>query len=76
MERRLLDEGYNVLDGDELRGDLNSDLGFSDEDRSQKVRRIAAIATTRTNLSRERFSKFMCAQTLPCVNGGPTRGVI
>jgi len=46
VERRLFDVGYNVivLDGDELRSDLNSDLGFSDEDRSENVRRVAAIA--------------------------------
>jgi bifunctional enzyme CysN/CysC len=33
-----------LLDGDILRGDLNSDLGFSDADRTENVRRITAVA--------------------------------
>ncbi len=33
-----------LLDGDELRSGLCSDLGFSDEDRSENVRRAAHIA--------------------------------
>lgn len=33
-----------VLDGDNVRGGLNSDLGFSDEDRKENIRRIAEVA--------------------------------
>jgi adenylyl-sulfate kinase len=33
-----------VLDGDDLRSGLNSDLGFSAEDRLENVRRIAHVA--------------------------------
>ncbi|PCE33705.1 adenylyl-sulfate kinase [Burkholderia ubonensis] len=33
-----------VLDGDALRGGLNADLGFSDADRAENVRRIAEVA--------------------------------
>jgi adenylyl-sulfate kinase len=33
-----------VLDGDQLRKDLNSDLGFTAEDRKESVRRAAAVA--------------------------------
>lgn len=33
-----------VLDGDTLRGGLNADLGFSDADRAENVRRIAEVA--------------------------------
>jgi bifunctional enzyme CysN/CysC len=33
-----------VLDGDNLRHGLNSDLGFSPEDRSENVRRVAEVA--------------------------------
>jgi adenylylsulfate kinase len=33
-----------VLDGDDIRAGLNSDLGFSREDRLQNVRRIAHVA--------------------------------
>ncbi|WP_022851598.1 adenylyl-sulfate kinase [Limisalsivibrio acetivorans] len=33
-----------VLDGDNIRQGLNSDLGFSDTDRSENIRRIAEVA--------------------------------
>lgn len=33
-----------VLDGDDIRGGLNSDLGFGTEDRMENVRRIAHVA--------------------------------
>ena len=46
LERRLLD--YNrlsyVLDGDNVRHGLNRDLGFSPEDRTENIRRIAEVA--------------------------------
>jgi bifunctional enzyme CysN/CysC len=45
-ERLLFDRGIavTVLDGDLLRSTLNTDLGFSDADRAQSVRRAAAVA--------------------------------
>ena len=45
-ERMLHDAGYKtfLLDGDNLRFGLNSDLGFSDEDRDENIRRIAETA--------------------------------
>jgi bifunctional enzyme CysN/CysC len=33
-----------LLDGDQVRRGLNSDLGFSDADRSENVRRVAEVA--------------------------------
>ena len=33
-----------VLDGDSLRSSINSDLGFSEDDRNENIRRIAEIA--------------------------------
>lgn len=33
-----------ILDGDDIRKDLNKDLGFSQEDRAENIRRIGAIA--------------------------------
>ncbi len=33
-----------ILDGDNLRNGLNSDLGFSHEDRSENIRRISEVA--------------------------------
>ena len=46
VEKMLIDSGHAayVLDGDNLRHGINSDLGFSDEDRNENVRRIAEIA--------------------------------
>ena len=45
-ERRLLEKGYlaYILDGDKLRRGLNSDLGFSEADRSENIRRTAEVA--------------------------------
>jgi bifunctional enzyme CysN/CysC len=46
LERRLRDEGVLVynLDGDLLRTGLNRDLGFSDEDRVENIRRVGEVA--------------------------------
>jgi len=45
-EKMLLEEKIftSVLDGDNLRFGLNADLGFSDEDRTENIRRIAHVA--------------------------------
>jgi bifunctional enzyme CysN/CysC len=47
LERRLFSSGGSpiLLDGDTLRAGLNGDLGFSPEDRSENIRRIAEVAT-------------------------------
>ena len=46
LERRLHAEGRftAILDGDNLRAGLNANLGFSDEDREENVRRVAETA--------------------------------
>ncbi|MGE0495731.1 MAG: sulfate adenylyltransferase subunit CysN [Vulcanimicrobiota bacterium] len=46
LERRLFEAGRSTmfLDGDNLRHGLNSDLGFSPEDRSENIRRVAEVA--------------------------------
>ena len=46
LERRLFDEGAAVvvLDGQALRRGISKDLGFSDEERSENLRRAAEIA--------------------------------
>jgi bifunctional enzyme CysN/CysC len=46
IARRIFDEGHLavVLDGDNLRFGLNADLGFSDEDRVENVRRVGEVA--------------------------------
>ena len=47
LERRLFSRGGSpiLLDGDTLRAGLNSDLGFSPQDRSENIRRLAEVAT-------------------------------
>ncbi len=46
LERQLFDAGHQtyVLDGDNVRHGLCSDLGFSDEDRAENIRRIGELA--------------------------------
>ena len=46
LERRLHEEGRHtyVLDGDNLRHGLNQDLGFTEADRVENVRRVAEVA--------------------------------
>jgi bifunctional enzyme CysN/CysC len=46
VERRLLAQGKHtyILDGDNVRHGLNKDLGFTDEDRVENVRRVAEVA--------------------------------
>jgi len=46
LERELTELGYmtKILDGDNIRSRLNADLGFSDADRLENIRRIAEVA--------------------------------
>jgi bifunctional enzyme CysN/CysC len=45
-EKRLHAMGYHtcLLDGDNVRHGLNRDLGFTDEDRVENIRRVAEVA--------------------------------
>ncbi len=47
LERRLFEMGCRtmLLDGDQVRHGLCSDLGFSDEDRSENIRRVGETAS-------------------------------
>lgn len=46
LEEALFGKGYltQVLDGDNIRSGINSNLGFSDTDRLENIRRIAEIS--------------------------------
>ena len=46
LERELFNQNVNVyvLDGDNIRHGLNSNLGFSPEDRVENIRRVAEVA--------------------------------
>ncbi|WP_422656801.1 adenylyl-sulfate kinase [Paenibacillus sp. EC2-1] len=46
VEKNLIDQGFKcvVIDGDHLRAGLNRDLGFSEADREENLRRAAEVA--------------------------------
>lgn len=46
LERCLHEAGFltQILDGDNMRTGLNRNLGFSDDDRSENIRRVAEVA--------------------------------
>ena len=46
LERRLYEEGIltELLDGDNIRSGINNNLGFSEEDRLENIRRISEIS--------------------------------
>lgn len=46
VEKALFEKGYHtyVLDGDNIRRGLNSDLGFSFDDRAENIRRVGEVA--------------------------------
>ncbi|WP_038246630.1 adenylyl-sulfate kinase [Ghiorsea bivora] len=46
VEQKLFESGYHtyLLDGDNVRHGLNKDLGFSDEDRVENIRRIGELS--------------------------------
>ena len=62
LERRLHDEGIftQLLDGDNLRSGLNSDLGFSDKDRRENIRRVAEVAKLFASASVVTIAAFIC----------------
>ena len=47
LEQCLLQQGYHsyLLDGDNIRHGLNQDLGFSQEDRVENIRRVGEVAS-------------------------------
>ncbi len=51
VEQRLLERGFHsaLLDGDNVRGGLNRDLGFTDADRVENIRRVAEVARLMTD---------------------------
>ena len=51
VEKQLVMKGHHayVLDGDNVRHGLNRDLGFSPEDRTENIRRIAEVAKLMTD---------------------------
>lgn len=62
FERRLHEEGFltQILDGDNIRSGLNSNLGFTDEDRAENIRRIAEVAKLYLNTGIITVASFIC----------------
>lgn len=60
-ERILHDQGIHtqILDGDNIRSGLNSDLGFSDADRLENIRRIAEVAKLFAHAGIITFTSFI-----------------
>lgn len=46
LEQKLRDKGFltQILDGDNVRTGINNNLGFSEEDRAENIRRIAEVS--------------------------------
>ncbi len=60
-ERKLADEGRltYILDGDNIRQGLNSNVGFSPEDRTENIRRIGEVAKLFTDAGAIVFASFV-----------------
>jgi bifunctional enzyme CysN/CysC len=63
VERRLFESGHNtmLLDGDQMRHGLCGDLGFSDQDRIENIRRVGEVA----RLFFEQGSIVLCSFVSP-----------
>jgi adenylylsulfate kinase len=62
FERRLHGDGLltQILDGDNIRSGLNSNLGFSDADRAENIRRIAEVAKLYVHTGVVTIASFIC----------------
>ncbi len=62
LERRLHAEGWltQILDGDNIRSGLNANLGFTDEDRTENIRRIAEVAKLYLHTGVITLTSFIC----------------
>lgn len=62
LERRLHEAGVytQVLDGDNIRTGLNRNLGFSDEERIENIRRIAEVAKLFLSAGCVTLTSFIC----------------
>ena len=51
LEKKLIEKGFKafLLDGDSIRSGLNKDLGFSENDRHENIRRIGEVCRLMNN---------------------------
>lgn len=61
VEKAIFERGMNVyvLDGDNVRYGLNSDLGFSPEDRTENIRRVGEVSALQANAGTILLSAFI-----------------
>ena len=61
LEKKLHSDGVltQLLDGDNIRTGLNRNLGFSDEDRVENIRRIAEVAKLQTQIGVVTIASFI-----------------
>ncbi len=61
VERKLTERGIltKILDGDNIRSGLNRDLGFSDQDRQENIRRISEVARLFLDAGMVVFTSFI-----------------
>ena len=66
LENRLFREGFfpQVLDGDNIRTGINSNLGFTEEERVENIRRIAEVAKLYLNSGIIVIASFISPTTL------------
>jgi adenylylsulfate kinase len=62
FERDLHQAGFltQILDGDNIRSGLNANLGFSDADRAENIRRIAEVAKLYLHSGIVTITSFIC----------------
>lgn len=62
LERALFETGCfaQLLDGDNIRSGLNADLGFTDADRRENIRRIAEVAKLYAQSGIITLTAFIC----------------
>lgn len=65
LENKLYNEGFfaQVLDGDNIRFGINNNLGFSEEDRTENIRRISEIAKLYLNSGVITINSFISPTT-------------
>ena len=61
LEQRLYGLGYRtyILDGDNVRNGLNKDLGFTDQDRVENIRRVAEVSKLMVDAGLITISSFI-----------------
>lgn len=61
LEKALFERGFKVyhLDGDNIRNGLNKNLGFSEEDRTENIRRVGEVGALMTDAGLIVLSAFI-----------------